>query len=137
MTHMRFGYSVLIDCHSMPAGIRVGESGIRPDFIIGDRFGTSAAAALTDCTIETLAAMGYRVVHNKPYAGGFITEHYGRPSEGLHAVQIEVNRGLYMNERTFEKSAGFLALASDLTALVARLMQMPPDLLMPLPLAAE
>jgi N-formylglutamate amidohydrolase len=137
MTHRRFGYAVLIDCHSMPASIRVGENGIRPDFIIGDRFGTSAAAALTDCAIETLAAMGYRVVHNKPYAGGFITEHYGRPAEGLHAIQIEVNRGLYMNERTFEKSEGFQALANDLTALVARLMRMSPELFVPLPLAAE
>jgi N-formylglutamate amidohydrolase len=136
-THGRFGCAVLIDCHSMPAGIRVGETGIRPDFIVGDRFGTSAAAALTDCTIDTLVSMGYRVVHNKPYAGGFITEHYGRPARGLHALQIEVNRGLYMNERSFEKSEGFPALANDLTALVARLMEMPIDFLLPLPLAAE
>jgi N-formylglutamate amidohydrolase len=77
------------------------------------------------------------VVHNKPYAGGFITEHYGRPARGLHALQIEVNRGLYMNERSFEKSEGFPALANDLTALVARLMEMPTDLLLPMPLAAE
>jgi N-formylglutamate amidohydrolase len=136
-THERFGHVVLIDCHSMPAGIRVGEAGIRPDFIVGDRFGTSAAAALTDCTIDTLAGMGYRVVHNKPYAGGFITEHYGRPARGFHALQIEVNRGLYMNERTFEKSDGFRALADDLTALMARLMEMPPEAFLPLPLAAE
>ena len=59
--------------------------------------------------------MGYTVAHNKPYAGGFITEHYGRPARHLHALQIEVNRGLYMNERTFQKSAGFDALADDLT----------------------
>jgi N-formylglutamate amidohydrolase len=137
ITHARFGYAVLIDCHSMPAGIRVGEAGVKPDFIIGDRFGASAAAALTDCTIETLNAMGYRVVHNKPYAGGFITEHYGSPATGFHAIQIEINRGLYMSERTFEKSDGFLALAKNLTALVARLMEMPPELLLPLPLAAE
>jgi N-formylglutamate amidohydrolase len=136
-THERFGHVVLIDCHSMPAGIRVGEAGIRPDFIVGDRFGTSAAAALTDCTIDTLAGMGYRVVHNKPYAGGFITEHYGRPARGFHALQIEVNRGLYMNERTFEKSDGFQRLASDLTTLVARLMEMPPEAFLALPLAAE
>ena len=136
-THARFGYAVLIDCHSMPAGIRVGETRVRPDFIIGDRFGTSAAAPLTDCAIATLTAMGYRVVHNKPYAGGFITEHYGRPAKGLHAIQVEVNRGLYMNERTFEKSDGFVTLANNITALVARLMQLPPDLFLPLPLAAE
>jgi N-formylglutamate amidohydrolase len=136
-THARFGYAVLVDCHSMPAGIRVGESGLRPDFIIGDRFGTSASAALTDCAIATLTSMGYRVMHNKPYAGGFITEHYGRPAQGLHALQVEVNRGLYMNERNFEKLDGFVALASDITSLIERLMQMPPDILLPLPLAAE
>jgi N-formylglutamate amidohydrolase len=136
-THARFGYAVLVDCHSMPAGIRVGESGLRPDFIIGDRFGTSASAALTDCAIATLTSMGYRVMHNKPYAGGFITEHYGRPAKGLHALQVEVNRGLYMNERNFEKLDGFVALASDITSLIERLMQMPPDILLPLPLAAE
>ena len=136
-THARFGCAVLIDCHSMPAGIRVGEAGVRPDFIVGDRFGTSAASVLTERTIETLASMGYRVIHNKPYAGGFITEHYGRPARGLHALQIEVNRGLYMNERSLERSAGFPALANDLTTLVARLMEMPTDFLLPLPLAAE
>ena len=136
-THARFGYAVLIDCHSMPAGIRVGESGIKPDFIIGDRFGTSAAAALTDCAIETLAAMGYRVVHNKPYAGGFITEHYGRPGEGLHALQIEVNRGLYMNERNFQPTADFIRVAADIVAFARALSELPDGGLWPLGLAAE
>ena len=69
--------------------------------------------------------MGYTVAHNKPYAGGFITEHYGRPARGLHALQIEVNRGLYMNERTLQKSAGFDALAEDLSRFSADLMAMP------------
>ncbi|RUY33887.1 N-formylglutamate amidohydrolase, partial [Mesorhizobium sp. M7A.F.Ca.CA.001.13.2.1] len=84
-THARFGFAVLIDCHSMPASIRVGDSGLRPDFIIGDRFGISATAALTETAIGLLSAMGYSVAHNKPYAGGFITEHYGRPARHLHA----------------------------------------------------
>ena len=105
-THARFGFAVLVDCHSMPASIRVGETGVRPDFIIGDRFGASASAVLTETAIGLLIAMGYTVAHNKPYAGGFITEHYGRPARALHALQIEVNRGLYMNERTLQKSAG-------------------------------
>ncbi len=136
-THARFGYAVLIDCHSMPASIRVGDSGLRPDFIIGDRFGISATAALTEMAIGLLAAMGYTVAHNKPYAGGFITEHYGRPARHLHALQIEVNRGLYMNERTFQKSAGFDALADDLTHFCADLMAMPDHHFVDLPLAAE
>ncbi len=136
-THERFGFAVLIDCHSMPASIRVGESGMRPDFIVGDRFGASAAAALTQTALGLLISMGYTVAHNKPYAGGFITEHYGRPGRGLHALQIEVNRGLYMNERTFQKSAGFDTLADDLARFSAELMAMPDYQFVGLPLAAE
>ena len=136
-THARFGYAVLIDCHSMPASIRVGDNGVRPDFIIGDRFGISASPALTEMAISLLVGMGYTVAHNKPYAGGFITEHYGRPARHLHALQIEVNRGLYMDERTFQKSAGFEALACDLTRFAADLMSMPDHHFVDLPLAAE
>jgi N-formylglutamate amidohydrolase len=136
-THARFGYAMLVDCHSMPAGIRVSESGVRPDFIVGDRFGASAATAVVETAISLLSAMGYTVAHNKPYAGGFITEHYGRPARGLHALQIEVNRGLYMNERTFEKSAGFEALVQDLTRFSADLMSLPDHFFGGLPLAAE
>lgn len=136
-THARFGYAVLIDCHSMPAGIKVGDSGLRPDFIVGDRFGTSASAALSDAAIGLLSGMGYVVAHNKPYAGGFITEHYGRPARQLHALQIEINRGLYMNERTFQKTAGFDALAEDLAQFSADLMALPDHHFLDLPLAAE
>jgi N-formylglutamate amidohydrolase len=136
-THAAFGFAVLVDCHSMPASIRVGENGIRPDFIIGDRFGTSASAAFSDAAITMLSAMGYSVAHNKPYAGGFITEHYGRPARHLHTLQIEVNRGLYMNERTLQKSAGFDALADDLSRFCADLMALPDAYFLDLPLAAE
>jgi N-formylglutamate amidohydrolase len=136
-THQRFGYGVLIDCHSMPASIRVGDSGVRPDFIVGDRFGASAAPSLTETAIRLLTSMGYTVAHNKPYAGGFITEHYGRPARGLHALQIEVNRGLYMNERTLQRSAGFDVLADDLAHFCADLMGMPDHNFTDLPLAAE
>ncbi len=136
-TQATFGYAVLIDCHSMPASIRLGDSGLRPDFIIGDRFGAAAAPALTERAIVLLKGMGYNVAHNKPYAGGYITEHYGRPGKRLHALQIEVNRGLYMNERTFHKQAGFAALAEDLRRFVADLMSLPGHQLSSLPLAAE
>lgn len=136
-THAQFGYAVLVDCHSMPASIRVGENGVRPDFIVGDRFGASAAPALTETAIGLLISMGYTVAHNKPYAGGFITEHYGRPAKGLHALQIEINRGLYMNERTFQKSAGFAPLADDMARFSAALMSMPDYHFLGLPLAAE
>jgi len=136
-THARFGFAVLVDCHSMPASIRVGETGLRPDFIVGDRFGSSASAAMTEQAISLLISMGYTVAHNKPYAGGFITEHYGRPARRLHALQIEINRGLYMNERTFQKSAGFDALADDLAHFCANLMSLPDHMFGDLPLAAE
>lgn len=136
-THARFGFAVLVDCHSMPATVRAGESGARPDFIIGDRFGASASTELSHAAIRLLCSMGYSVAHNKPYAGGFITEHYGRPARNLHALQIEVNRGLYMNERTLRKSAGFDALADDLTRFLRELMCLPDECFASLPLAAE
>lgn len=136
-THATFGFAVLVDCHSMPGSVRIGDGGLKPDFIIGDRFGISAPAALTAHAIDLLSAMGYVVAHNKPYAGGFITEHYGRPVRNLHALQIEVNRGLYMDERTFEKKAGFDALVEDLTRFSADLMALPDHHLLGLPLAAE
>ncbi len=138
-THAAFGFAVLVDCHSMPASVRVGDGRTRPDFIVGDRFGTACAPALTEAAIAILVGMGYNVAHNKPYAGGFITEHYGRPAQGLHALQIEVNRGLYLNERTCEPTFGFAALAADMTRFCAELIAIPDQLLDPgaMPLAAE
>ena len=136
-TKDRFGVAALIDCHSMPASIRVGDSGVRPDFIVGDRFGAAASAAMTEAAIGILISLGYTVAHNKPYAGGFITEHYGRPARGLHALQIEVNRGLYMNERTYQKSSGFLPLADDIGRFIAALVKAVPFGAERMPLAAE
>jgi N-formylglutamate amidohydrolase len=86
---------------------------------------------------ETMRQLGYSVGRNKPYAGGFITEHYGRPSRGLHALQIEVNRGLYMNERTLQKSSGFETLAGDLARFVGDLLAISDYQMTGLPLAAE
>ncbi len=126
-THRRFGHAVLIDCHSMPASIRLGHDGLSPDFVVGDRFGTSADGAFTGAAIEILGSMGYHVVANKPYAGGFITEHYGRPSMGLHALQIEINRGLYVNETTLVRKSGFEALRDDLGRFSALMMRAAAD----------
>ena len=72
-----------------------------------------------------LIDLGYSVAVNKPYAGGFITEHYGRPAKGLHALQIEVNRGLYMDEHTFEPTAGFDTLRHDLRRFARSLFEFP------------
>ena len=113
-----FGLAVLVDCHSMPSGNGQDERS-RTDMVIGDRYGTSCAAVITDVLEHELARRGYAVVRNKPYAGGFITEHYGNPASGIHAVQIEINRSIYMDERRYERTTRFEKLRQDLLA-VAR-----------------
>lgn len=113
-THARFGYAFLIDCHSMPSAAGQGKTTRRPDFIIGDRYGTSADKCLTQIALLLLNNMGYHAISNKPYAGGFITEHYGRPQKNLHALQIEINRGIYIDEQTLELKPAFDRLESDL-----------------------
>ncbi|MFA5949744.1 MAG: N-formylglutamate amidohydrolase [Hyphomicrobium sp.] len=127
-TRTQFGYSVLIDCHSMPSVQMAQSSGPRPDFVIGDRFGSSCDARLTRLLKEALVGQGYDVQLNRPYAGGYITEHYGRPYKGVHAVQIEINRGLYLDERALEPSDGFAALKADLDDLLASLFVKVPAL---------
>ena len=109
----RHGAAVLVDCHSMPSNA-VRSDRINADFVLGDRHGTSCAPALMDAVESRLRGLGYVVARNKPYAGGFITEHYGDPSAGWHALQIEINRGLYLHEATIERAPGFEALQDDL-----------------------
>ena len=118
-THVEFGLSVLVDCHSMPGNIRVAGSGQRPDFIIGDRYGTSASADLSQAAVSLLEELGFSVSRNKPYAGGFITEHYGRPARGLHALQIEINRSLYVDETTLQKKPQFSLFSEALYSFLA------------------
>lgn len=136
-THAHFGQAVLIDCHSMPAGMRIPGNGPRPDFIIGDRYGSSAAQDLSRTAIAILKGMGYEVAHNKPYAGGFITEHYGRPARGLHALQVEINRGLYVDERSLERTANFGNLQADIADFIDKLMAFIRDECSDMLLAAE
>jgi N-formylglutamate amidohydrolase len=121
----QYGLSVLVDCHSMPsvvAGTGGGEK-VKADFVLGDRYGTSCDPELTMVAESELRRLGYSVQRNKPYAGGFITEHYGNPGSHAHALQIEINRGVYMNEATFAKLPRFEALARDLTTMVAALSE--------------
>jgi N-formylglutamate amidohydrolase len=120
-THAGFGLAVLIDCHSMPSAVRGGAGRLRPDIVLGDRYGTSCAGELADLAARVLTRCGYAVSRNKPYAGGYITEHYGRPGLGFHALQIEVNRCLYMDERRLDRTAGFERLRNDLATLVDEL----------------
>jgi N-formylglutamate amidohydrolase len=130
-TQREFGLAVLIDCHSMPSKpVADGGTG-RPDFVLGDRFGTSCGGELTRLAANELAALGYAVTLNKPYAGGYITEHYGRPQKAQHVLQIEINRSLYMDETSFEKSAGFEKLRADLETMVRGLVPGIPRLAIP------
>ncbi|MDJ1158305.1 N-formylglutamate amidohydrolase [Chelatococcus sp. SYSU_G07232] len=136
-TLRQFGTAVLFDCHSMPSSSLVRDEPMRADVVLGDRYGTSCAAAVTDCVEVELRRRGYFVVRNKPYAGGFITEHYGEPATNRHALQIEINRALYMDERTLEPSSDFARLADDLSAVVAALVAVLPAELTPNRIAAE
>lgn len=106
-TRDRFGYAVLIDCHSMPSARSLTGASARPDFILGDLNGKSCDARLSDAAERILSAGGFAVTRNMPYAGGYITRHYGRPGAGVHTLQIEINRALYMNERSIVKHKGF------------------------------
>ncbi len=106
-THVKFGYSVLVDCHSMPSTMIKKKGRTGPDIIIGDRYGKSCAPELGQAVCEIFQDLGMNISRNKPYAGGFITEHYGRPLRGLHAVQVEINRGLYMDEKQLTLTSGF------------------------------
>jgi N-formylglutamate deformylase len=135
--HRQFGAAVLVDCHSMPSNTGQKEERPRPEFVIGDRYGTSCVGIVADCVERTLRELGYTVSRNKPYAGGFITEHYGNPAAGLHAVQLEINRALYMDERRFERSAHFATLAADLETVADRLGGLPVTELRPYRAAAE
>jgi N-formylglutamate amidohydrolase len=123
--HQAFGAVVVVDCHSMPSiGVSRDEPR-RPDMVIGDRYGTSCATLLPDMVEQTMNRLGYSVGRNKPYAGGFITEHYGNPASGLHTIQLELNRAVYMDERRRERSARFAQVASDFTVLAEALATVP------------
>lgn len=124
----KFGIAVLIDCHSMPSGPLFDSGTARPDFILGDRFSTSCNPEFTRLAAEKLKSMGYVVEFNKPYAGGFITEHYGLPSKGRQALQIEVNRSLYMNEAKYERNVDFDVVRKDLTSLAEAMIEIAPAL---------
>ena len=136
-TVVQFGFAVLVDCHSMPSLERKPDIKSRPDIIIGDRYGTSCHGDISQELINRFSERGYRVMRNKPYAGGFITEHYGRPLKGLHAVQIEINRKLYMDETTFEFHSGSGKLIDDIRSVVEHLVSLPDLNFAPAHIAAE
>ncbi len=125
-TQAQFGACLLIDCHSMPASnSRFAE----PDFVLGDAHGTACMPRVTTLAEAVLSNFSYRVRRNDPYAGGYVTRHYGRPREGVHALQVEVARRLYMSEATLEKSAPFTLLQQQLGTFIGRVAAELPRLL--------
>jgi len=136
----KVGEVLLVDCHSMPASASAHVAPQVPggvDVVLGDRFGASCAEDISSFVEEELRRHGLRVLRNKPYAGGFITQNHGAPHRGQHALQIEINRSLYMNEMTLEKIAGFQEMRSILAQLSARLLPYLEDRFTPRQLAAE
>jgi len=116
------GVAILIDWHSMPAAAaRAGGRDKPCDMVLGDRFGAACAGLLTATVEKELEGMGYRVARNTPYAGGYTTEHYGRPARRTHALQIEINRALYLDEATLSPTRGFARLKADLERLTEAL----------------
>jgi len=110
------GCAILLDWHSMPAAAARGQrarGGGPCDIVLGDRFGAACSPKLTALVERELESLGYRVARNTPYAGGYTTEHYGRPAKRTHALQIEINRALYMNEATREPTEGLARLTAD------------------------
>jgi N-formylglutamate amidohydrolase len=121
------GVAILVDWHSMPAAAARGQrarGGGPCDIVLGDRFGAACSPKLTGLVERELESMGYRVARNAPYAGGYTTEHYGRPSRRTHALQIEINRALYMNEVTREPTEGLDRLTADATRLTRALAEL-------------
>ncbi len=130
------GHCVLVDCHSMPSSSLGRDVEIKADIVLGDRYGTACAPTVIDGFEAAFRSRGFRVVRNKPYAGGFITEHYGEPNLGRHALQIEINRALYMNEVNLAMSSSFSDLAEVLRSVIAEVASDLGDL-MPRRMAAE
>lgn len=136
--HAMFGRTILIDCHSMPheamdGTVRPGAK--RPDVVLGDRFGASAAGDITARIEEAFTAAGLVVARNTPFAGAYITQAYGRPAQGRHAIQIEIDRALYMDEKTVRPAPDFAAFQTLLSGVIAQITDIGRATTMPL--AAE
>ena len=128
-TRARFGTCLLIDCHSMPAHGGGRNGAVPVDFVLGDAHGTACAPRVTRRVEQLIQDLGYTVRRNDPYAGGYITRHYGRPRDGVQALQIEVARRLYMDEARIERGVGFASMHRDLTTLIGALAAEAPALL--------
>ncbi|HSM95829.1 MAG TPA: N-formylglutamate amidohydrolase [Rhizomicrobium sp.] len=133
-THARFGCAVLIDCHSMPSAAAI------PDAVLGDRYGMAASHALMRKAERDFERSGFTVARNTPYAGGYSTHIHGRPMLGRHALQVEINRALYLDEENIEPSARFTDVAHRIAEALRHLTAIEPSYLRSTgarPLAAE
>lgn len=137
-SHKMFGMAILIDCHSMPreAVLNVARSqGRRPEIVLGDRFGAAAHSEIVDQIEAAFAGAGFAVSRNTPFAGAYVTQHYGRPSRRQHAIQIEIDRSLYMDETRIEPHSDFDVFRTRLSGVIGQIAAIgrPEEL----PLAAE
>ena len=120
----KHGHAILFDCHSMPRDALRGHltgRGRRPEIVLGDRFGSACAPHLMSRVVAAFEAEGFIVASNAPFAGGFITQSYGQPVTRVHALQIEIDRSLYMNERCVQKTFDFKILQKRLASVIAEL----------------
>ena len=132
-----FGLSLLVDCHSMPSCSRGAGSSSEADFVIGDRYGTSCPAIIVDVACYEIERAGFSISRNKPYAGGFNTEHYGNPLVSSYAMQIEVNRALYLDENTLELNENYNDLKHTITSVVKAIAFQTLQLMAKIQIAAE
>jgi N-formylglutamate amidohydrolase len=116
-----FGFCLVVDCHSMPSGAHGPAGREAADIVLGDCHGAACAPQIVETARRHLTRRGFVVALNAPYAGGFTTGHYGRPRRGRHALQIEINRAIYMEERSYWRRAGFTALCEEMAELIALL----------------
>ena len=145
-TIARDGICLLVDAHSMPSLNGVAQHGasraasertvptaggrrLEPDFVLGDAFGTSCSASVTRCAERYLRDNGFKVRRNDPYAGGYVTRHYGRPSQRVHVLQVEIGRSLYMDEQRYERSSQFGFMQATMAGLLERLADLLPVLI--------
>ena len=128
----QYGFAILLDAHSMPSqATRLGRNSLSSqavDFVLGNRHNKACDRRLTDWVKTYLQARGYVVVLNQPYAGGYITEHYGQPAHGCHALQIEINRAIYMDEDSYQPHDGYARVQENMSCLMADLIAELPTL---------
>jgi N-formylglutamate amidohydrolase len=120
-TEADFGYCLVVDCHSMPSGAHGAAGREAADIVLGDCHGAACAPQIVELARRHLSLRGFAVALNAPYAGGFTTGHYGRPQQGRHALQIEINRAIYMDERSYRRRPALARLSEEMTGLIMKL----------------